>query len=352
MVNGRFPPVTQASLGDEAFHFARELDWNLLRTFMVVVESASITLAARQLGLKQPSVSNALKRLESSVGQTLIERSASHFRVTTAGKSLYRECVEIHGTILRLGQELRHVSDEVDEHVNLVMASHVQSPLLDAALADFHTAHPKATISIEVMPSVEAQDRVGHRSASFAICLVGEMSPLFEYRRLYREHFALYCGPSHALFGVEGLKAGDLAGHASVTFATDQASNLLRSVSDMRVAAGLDQRIVGCSSNLEEVRRMIIAGMGIGPLPVHVMQRDVQDGLLWQLPPYADLPPIDVHVVYNRKTRLNRAESSLLDSLLAAIQATSVVNRTYGNEAGVATGDPEQSHHAQVQQPQ
>lgn len=332
MVNETHPPVTQASLGDEAFRFARELDWNLLRTFMVVVESSSITLAARQLGLQQPSVSNALKRLEVTVGQSLIERSASHFRVTTAGKRLYQECVEIHGTILRLGQELRHVSDEIDEHVNLVMASHVQSPLLDAALAEFHVAHPKATLSIEVMPSLEAMDRVGHRSASFAICLVGDMSPLFEYRRLYREHFALYCGPTHPLFGVEGLAIGDLAGQASVTFATDQASNLLRSVSDMRAAAGLDQRIVGCSSNLEEVRRMIIAGLGIGPLPVHVMQRDVQDGQLWQLPPYEALPPIDVHVVHNRKTRLNRAESSLLERLLEAIRNTSVANRTYGND--------------------
>jgi DNA-binding transcriptional LysR family regulator len=271
-----------------------------------------------------------LKRLEGTVGQKLIERSASHFRVTSAGDSLYRECIEIYGSILRLGQQLRNVSDEVDEHVNLVMASHVQSPLLDAALSAFHEAHPLATITIDVMPSLEALDRVGHRSASFAICLVDQMSQRFEYRRLYREHFALYCGPSHPLFGVDNLNIGDLAGHSSVTFTSDQVSNLLRSVSTMRAAAGLEQRVVGSSSNLEEVRRMIMAGLGIGPLPVHVVTRDVKDGLLWQLPPYEGLPPVDVHVIHNRRTNLNRAESSLLGRLLDAIDATPVADRTYG----------------------
>ena len=54
---------------------ARELDWNLLRTFVVLAESHSVTDAANQLRLKQPSVSTALKRLEDRVGRKLINRS-------------------------------------------------------------------------------------------------------------------------------------------------------------------------------------------------------------------------------------------------------------------------------------
>ena len=47
--------------------FPRALDWNLMRTFMVIVEQGSITLAAEAPGLQQPSLSNALKRLKNSV---------------------------------------------------------------------------------------------------------------------------------------------------------------------------------------------------------------------------------------------------------------------------------------------
>lgn len=51
----------------EPERIARELDWNLLRTFVVLAESHSVTDAASQLRLKQPSVSTALKRLEDRV---------------------------------------------------------------------------------------------------------------------------------------------------------------------------------------------------------------------------------------------------------------------------------------------
>jgi hypothetical protein len=47
-----------------AERLARELDWNLLRTFVVLAESRSVTEARRAPRLKQPTVSSALKRLE------------------------------------------------------------------------------------------------------------------------------------------------------------------------------------------------------------------------------------------------------------------------------------------------
>jgi DNA-binding transcriptional LysR family regulator len=74
---------------------------------------------------------------------------------------------------------------------------------------------------------------------------------------------------------------------------------------------------------------MIIAGLGIGPLPLHVAERDVRDGLLWQLPPYDQTAAVDVHVVWNPRAVLNRAEQSLLDRLLRRIDETPIEARTY-----------------------
>ena len=62
--------------------FAHNLDWNLLRTFVVVVEEGSITRAANRLLLQQPAVSMALKRLEQSVGHRLIDHSPGRFELT------------------------------------------------------------------------------------------------------------------------------------------------------------------------------------------------------------------------------------------------------------------------------
>lgn len=74
---------------------------------------------------------------------------------------------------------------------------------------------------------------------------------------------------------------------------------------------------------------MIIAGLGIGPLPIHVAQRDVNDGSLWQLPPYESPVPMDVYLAWNPETRLNRAESMMLNAFKDAINALPLESRTY-----------------------
>jgi DNA-binding transcriptional LysR family regulator len=88
--------------------------------------------------------------------------------------------------------------------------------------------------------------------------------------------------------------------------------------------------VVGTSSHLEEVKRMIINGLGIGPLPVHVVSRDVRDGLLWRLPPYDTRLAIDVNLITNPRAHLSRAESELIKQLIKTIGNFSLEERTYG----------------------
>lgn len=308
---------------------ARKLDWNLLHTFVVIAEVGGITAAAEKLGRKQPSVSNALRRLESHMGKRLFDRSPGIFRLTTAGTHLHREALEIYGTVARLDISMREVTDEVRGHVRIVMASHVVCPLFDEWLGEFHKSHPKAAFTLDVLPSVAALAEVAARRASLAICLVHERSEKLEYRRLYREYFGLFCGPSHPLFGRNNLTRADLSGHSSVSFTTDRFDDVLRPVALIRAAAELDKHVVARSSQLEEIRRLTIAGLGISALPIHVVKRDIEDGLLWRLPPYEDPPAIDVHLAWNPKARMNRAESGFRQGLINKIDDTAITERTY-----------------------
>ena len=141
---------------DHADRFMRDLDWNLLRSFVVLAQSRSVTEAAHKLRLTQPSVSTALKRLEDRVGRRLIDRKPGHFELTRAGELLYREAVDIQGSILRLSTLMREMTDEGTGHVRIALASHVVCPLLDGVLSEFHAEHPRATLSIEVLSSAEA----------------------------------------------------------------------------------------------------------------------------------------------------------------------------------------------------
>lgn len=305
------------------------LDWNLIRTFLVIIEQGGITAAANTLGLKQPSVSNALRRLEGHLSKRLILRAPGQFEVTPAGRLLYNEAIEIFGSISRLGTLIRDMDEEVSGHVTLAMASHVVSPVLDEVLSQFHQRHRLATLSIDVLTSRDAIQAVRQRQASLAISLVHEKHPHLDYLRLFREYFGFYCGPRHRLFGHANLSLGDLRGETSVSFKTDRLTDALRPVALLRAQAELEDRVIGVSSSLEEVRRMIVAGLGIGPLPIHVARRDVEAGLLWRLPPFDEPPAIDIHVVTNPGTRFNRAEANLITMLREAVARIPFAERDY-----------------------
>lgn len=309
---------------------ARDLDWNLLRVFLALAEAGSVTGAAERLSLKQPSVSAALKRLEERVGARLIDRARGRFHLTAAGARMWEEAREVEAAILRLADRIAEAEGQVTGHVTIALASHVVSPMFDAVLARFLADHPGATISLEVMASRDALALVAARRASLAVCLMPQRAGGVVAELFYREAFGLFCGQSHPLYGAQDLPTGALAGQAVVSFQTDREGDALGEVTALRRRLGMGARVVGSSAHLEEVRRMIEAGIGIGPLPLHVVARDVAAGRLWQLPPRAGLPTVDVHLCHAAAARRNPAEAELLARLQAAIAATPLAARSYG----------------------
>lgn len=309
--------------------FVTNLDWNLLRTFVVIVEEGGITAAATRLLRRQPTVSAALARLEARLGNRLLERGGGAFRLTAAGGALYRECSEIYGAVARLGDLTRATARELTGHVRILLASHVATPILDRTLARFHRAYPEVTFEIRVETSRDVLRGVQEKTATLGICLLDRRPAKLRVERIYREYFGFFCGPPHPLYGRGDLTLDDLRGCAGVSFDTDSMDDALRPVAVFRRDNELDHNIVGRSSHLEEVRRMIVCGLGIGPLPLHVVRADVQSGLLWRLPPDAAPPAVDIYLVANPASRLSRTEARFLAALRDAIAATSLVERTY-----------------------
>ncbi|QCO55706.1 LysR family transcriptional regulator [Pseudorhodobacter turbinis] len=306
-----------------------QLDWNLLRTFMVVVDEGGITPAANFLGLKQPTISAALMRLEDSFGCKLINRSPTHFSVTPRGQVLYAEARSVFGTVSQLPNLMSGLDDEVSGHISIAVASHVVSSHFDAVLEQFNAHHPQVTYSFLTLESAEVLADVQQNRVTLGVCLLEDNSRKLDQRILYREYFGFYCGPKHRLFGRKDIPVSELRDEYAVSFETDETTGPLFGVAALRVQLGLQPGLKGISSSLLEVRRMIISNIGIGALPVHVARRDVAQGLLWQLPPYTALPAIDIHVVTNPKRTMNRAEVGILSLLQTTLEETSLSARTY-----------------------
>jgi len=307
----------------------KHLDWNLLRTFAVIVQTGGISKAANNLNLAQPTISNALRRLEERIGHKLIRRGGSVFEVTAEGRMLYRECTEIMARLERVSESFADISREIGGTVKLALASHVECPYFDEALDRFHRLYPNIQFTVEVDKSIDIIDSIHRQVFSAGVCLVFQKKEHLSYTHVMREHFGLFCGHRHPLFGSENLKIEDLKHENFVSFQTDTMGDALWPVALLRLQNEISGSIVGVAPNLEEVRRMILLGWGIGPLPVHVVKKDVESGHLWPLPPYDNLPSIDVHLVTNPNCNFSRAERMFIDHISSVFKDLSLEQRTF-----------------------
>ena len=306
-----------------------DLDWNLLRTFVVIVEEGSITRGASRLRRTQPTISSALKRLEDQVGRRLVERGGGRFALTEHGAVLYRESRKVLEALGQLGGLLSDADREVTGSVRVALTSYVVFPPFDRLLGEFHRRYPKVTFTLDVMPSIEVVRTVRDGLCSFGICLLSHQHRHLTTQVLYREQFGFFCGSSHPLFGRSDVSFEEMRDSTYVAFKTDQLSDALHPIAELRRRHQLGEEPTGVSSNLEEVRRMIMAGLGIGALPVHAMERDVRDRRLWQLPPYDALPELDVHLLRNERSRLDRGEQILIALITEHIESVDLAQRSY-----------------------
>lgn len=292
--------------------FAHNLDWNLLRTFVVLVEEGSITAAANRLLLQQPAVSMALKRLEQTVGQKLIDRRPGRFDLTEAGEKLHRQCKNIFAAVVRLPNTLETAGEEVTGHVRIHTVSHVQNAAWDSRLENFFRAHPKVTISITVDTTVSVISAVERNIATIGLSdgnIPDGLSKAFHIR----EQYALYCGRGHKLFGVRDAILNDLRGDPFIAFIADVLGGQhMNAITAVRAMGSFGQQVRAVSCNVEEVIRLIAANIGIGMLPCHLAAPELGAGALWQLPPYDFLPATDVFRIWNQNANLNPAEAAFL----------------------------------------
>ncbi len=309
--------------------FPWNLDWNLLRTFMVVVEQRGISRAATSLGLKQPTVSAALKRLEQTVGKTLVVRKPNEFTVTRAGQVLYTECATIFGTVSQIPTILDEDNAELRGHLSIAITSSVISDHFDDVLNRFATAHPGVTYSFTVYESDEVESMIKLNRASFGICLLSRMPKNLRTMVLYREYFGLYCGARHPLFHAETIAPEDLEGEPFVAFQTEAEGGPLAAIATLRARLNLSRNWRGVSSSLNEIRRMIMANIGIGALPLHVAAQDVAAGHIRQLPPFDDLPMVDIHLLSNPARRQSEAETAFLEMIQTELSGIRLADRTY-----------------------
>jgi DNA-binding transcriptional LysR family regulator len=296
------------------------LDWNLLRTFLVIAREQSVSRAAAQLHITQPAVSHALRRLEEQLGRKLVQRSGPRIDITRAGNEVREVAEEIYGSVSRLASDAGAGDHSVSGQVRLVTVSGVQSDAYDDFLGDFHHDYPDIDLDVQVMASADVPSALLQHTATAALSLNRRVGGKIAQQLFLPQRYALFCGKRHPLFGRTGLTVDDLREENFVSFAGDQLGASLSVLSVFRDQHGLAGRVVATSASMAEVVRLVVAGFGIGSLPEHVGQAQVAAGRMMRLPPAEGIADLDVMLLWadNRKPRA--AEAVFLERIRAFAQ--------------------------------
>ena len=127
---------------------ARDIDTALLRAFVAVAESSSMTVAARRLNVTQGAVSQRIKRLEELLQKQLSDRSGAQLDTTIDGERL-----------LFPAQKLIALNDEVfglmtapvfTGVVRMGIPYDIIFPFAGPVLKSFASAHPKVNVELEI----------------------------------------------------------------------------------------------------------------------------------------------------------------------------------------------------------
>jgi DNA-binding transcriptional LysR family regulator len=124
----------------------RNLDMTTLRSFVAVADAGGVTRAAGVLNLTQSAVSMQLKRLEESLGQSLLDRSARQIALTAQGEQL----LGYGRRILALNDEVysRLTSQSFEGEITLGVPADIVYPHIPVVLRRFAADYPRVKVHL------------------------------------------------------------------------------------------------------------------------------------------------------------------------------------------------------------
>lgn len=125
------------------------MDIKILRNFVEIADSGSLTAASKKLFLAQPALSNQLKALEKELQTTLIERNSRNQKLTDAGKLFYDRAKSIIQLEDAMIQEIRDAREGMVGSVRIATVPSGEIPLMQYVIPAFAKNFPQVTYDIE-----------------------------------------------------------------------------------------------------------------------------------------------------------------------------------------------------------
>jgi len=283
-----------------------------------VVETNSVSAAARRLGLAKSVISKRVSDLESAIGGELLHRSSRKVVPTDRGDVFYRRARDFLQQLEDAIEEAGECEDELRGHLRLATPMSFGTQHLVSLLAPLFARHPRLSVSLDL------DDRkVDLSGGGFDLGIrIGRLADsALAARRLAISRRVVVCSPAYAQ--AHGLPASPEALHAHecISYANTPALQQWTFQPNQEGGAPRQVLVKGriVANNGEAIREAAIAGLGLAVLPTFIAGDALRDGRLINAMPHERPSADGVYAVYP-KTRLpSRKVRAVIDHLVEAI---------------------------------
>ena len=265
-----------------------------LSAFLAVVRHESVTGAAEELVVTQPSVSAAVAALERELGVELTERVGRNVRPTPAGEAYARYAADVL-TLLREGSEVAGVvAKGGSAPLRLTAVTTAGEYLLPPLLRAFREREPEIEVTVHVGNREEVFRRLETHEADVAISGQAPSGRGFEGTAFLDNEFVLITSPEDSLAKRPWVAVEDLASRPWLM--REEGSGTRRLCETYLNSHQLQPPMLTLGSN-GAIKNAARVGLGVALQSREAVALELEAGLLKTIRPRGGLPKRSWYVV-------------------------------------------------------
>ena len=286
------------------------IEWTLLRSFLAVIETGSLSAAAARIATSQPTLSRHVRELERVIGVTLFTRSVHGLEPTEAALSLIDDARAMGKAAQALMLKAQGRSQQLTGTVRITASIIVANLVLPPILVALRDAEP--SIQIEIVASDFTQSLL-RRDADIAIRMIDPTQNALIARKLGEAPIGLF--GARAYFARRGRidTRENLTTHDVIGFDRDDA--IIKAYAAHGHSAKREDFPVRCDDQMV-YWNLLLAGAGVGFAQVLVAGRHPE---LERVDIDMRLPPMPVWLVMHEEVRSNARIRRVADFLVEAL---------------------------------
>lgn len=257
------------------------MDLDQLETFLTVAEERSFSRAALRLHRTQPAVSQVIRKLEESLGETLFDRAARDGSLTAAGIVLREYALRMLALRREAASALSELKSLERGHLQLAANEYTCMYLLPA-LDRFRVGYPQISVTVHRMLASRIPDELNLRTFEMGIVSFRPDPAQFRTIAVYADSLAFIVGPKHSLRDAKRVSINDLGKEAFI--AHNVASPLRRKVIETFQRYHTPLNMVIELPTIEAIKRFVAMGNGVALVPHLTVARELESGELVRVP--------------------------------------------------------------------